>query len=122
MESPTVRLCEVLKKAIGAMGLTQKEVEHRLGLSPGYLSRLFGGQIDLKVDHVAQIARVLEVEPEEIFRLAFPPAESQPSQKTSRLREGFGIRSPEPPPPTLSWMEKEIERIVKRALSESRGS
>ena len=117
MESPTVRLCEVLKKAIGAMGLTQKEVEHRLGLSPGYLSRLFGGQIDLKVDHIVQIARVLEVEPGEIFRLAFPPTEDQPSQKTSRLREGFGVTSPEPPPSTLSWMEKEIERIVKRMIA-----
>ena len=122
MESPTARLCEVLKKAIAAMGLTQKEVEHRLGFSPGYLSRLFGGQIDLKVDHVAQIAGVLDVEPEEIFRLAFPPIRDQPSRKTSRLREGFGVASSEPPSPTLSWMEKEIERIVQRALANSRDS
>jgi transcriptional regulator with XRE-family HTH domain len=122
MESPTARLCEVLKRAIGSLGLTQKEVEHRLGLSPGYLSRLFGGQIDLKVDHIAQIARVLEVEPEELFRLAFPPTQDQPTLKTLRLREEFGVPSPEPPLPTLSWMEKEIDRIVHRALAKQRGS
>jgi transcriptional regulator with XRE-family HTH domain len=122
MESPTAHLCEVLKKAIGALGLTQKEVEHRLGLSPGYLSRLFGGQIDLKVDHIAQIARVLDVKPEEIFRLAFPPTQDPPTQKTLRLWEGFGVTSPEPAPPTLSWMEKEIDRIVQRALAKRQSS
>lgn len=121
MEIATARLCEVLKKAIGAMGLTQKEVEHRLGFSAGYLSRLFGGQIDLKADHVSQIARVLEVDPDEIFRLAFPPSDDRPSQKNLRLREAFGTKTPETPP-SLSWMEKEIERIVKRAMAEGRGS
>lgn len=122
MESPTARLCEVLKQAIGALGLTQKEVEHRLGLSQGYLSRLFGGQIDLKVDHIAQIARVLDVKPEEIFRLAFPSTQDQPTLKTLRLREEFGVTSPESPPPTLSWMEKEIDRIVQRALAKRQSS
>jgi transcriptional regulator with XRE-family HTH domain len=122
MESQTARLAKVLKQAIGALGLTQKEVEHRLGLSPGYLSRLFGGQIELKADHVVQIARVLEVEPEEIFRLAFPPSEEQPTHRALRLREAFGAPLPETPPASLSTIEKEIERIVKRALASNRGS
>jgi len=122
MESQTAHLCEVLKKAIGALGLTQKEVEHRLGLSQGYLSRLFGGQIDLKVDHIAQIARVLDVKPEEIFRLAFPPTQDQPTLKTLRLREELGVTSAESPPPSLSWMEEEIDRIVQRALAKRKSS
>lgn len=122
MESQTAHLGKVLKQAIGALGLTQKEVEHRLGLSQGYLSRLFGGQIELKVDHVVQIAKVLEVEPEEIFRLAFPASEEDPTHRALRLREAFGVPLPEFPPASFSTIEKEIERIVKRALATNRGS
>jgi len=122
MENQTAHLCRVLKQAISALGLTQKEVESRLGLSPGYLSRLFGGQIELKVDHVVQIAKVLEVEPEEIFRLAFARSQGEPTPRIIRLREAFGVATPEPPPVALSGLEKEIEKILKRALASSRGS
>lgn len=122
MENQTVHLNKVLKSAISALGLTLKETERRLGLSQGYLTRLFAGQIDLKVDHVAQIARVLEVEPEELFRLAFPPSQDEPTLRVMRLREAFGVPVPERLPASLSGIEKEIERIVKRALADSRGS
>src|SRR5918999_3569814 len=72
MKEQTARLNQVLKTAIGALGFSLREVERRLGLSRGYLTRLFAGEMDLKIDHVVEIAGVLGVEPEEIFRLAFP--------------------------------------------------
>ncbi|HEV8580628.1 MAG TPA: helix-turn-helix transcriptional regulator [Thermoanaerobaculia bacterium] len=122
MESQTAHLIKVLKSAIGRLGFTQKEVERRLGLSQGYLSRLFGGKIDLKVDHVVQIANVLQVEPEEMFRLAFPAMRGEPTFQAQLLQGAFGLRPPEPPPETVSDIEKEIERIVERALARSRGS
>jgi transcriptional regulator with XRE-family HTH domain len=117
MESQTAQLIKVLKSAIPALGFTQKEVESRLKLSQGYLSRLFGGQIDLKVDHVAQICRILQVDPEEIFRLAFPLPVSEPTLQTRRLQERFGLTVQEPPPAALSQIEKEIDRLVERALA-----
>jgi transcriptional regulator with XRE-family HTH domain len=121
MESQTAQLLKVLKSSISALGFTQKEVERRLDLSQGYLSRLFGGQIDLKVDHVVQIARVLQVDAEEIFRLAFPSSQLEPTLQTRRLQETFGVNAPEPTPAALSEIEKDIERIVQRVL-ERRGS
>lgn len=122
MKSQTVHLCRLLQAAIRAFGLTQQEVERRLGVSVGYLSRLFGGQIDLKLDHVVEIAEVLEVEPEEIFRLAFPPSQGVPMRNTARLREAFGAPTSEAPPALPPGIEKEIERIVKRVLAGSRSS
>ncbi|HEV8581858.1 MAG TPA: helix-turn-helix transcriptional regulator [Thermoanaerobaculia bacterium] len=116
MESQTANLVKILKRAISALGLTQKEVEQRLGLSQGYLSRLFGGQIDLKVDHVAQIARVLQVDPEEIFRLAFPSSRLEPSFQAQYLRQAFGVEEPRPERVGPSQLEREIESIVKRML------
>jgi transcriptional regulator with XRE-family HTH domain len=117
MTSQSTQLAKALKKAISTFGLTLKEVEHRLGLSRGYLSRLFGGQMDIKVDHVVQIGEVLGVEPEELFRLAFPPDASSPSQRAMLLREAFGVTAPEPGPQAPSALEREIEEVVKRAMA-----
>jgi transcriptional regulator with XRE-family HTH domain len=118
MTAQSSALAKALKKAINALGLTLKEVENRLGLSRGYLSRLFGGQIDIKVDHVVQIGEVLGVEPEELFRLAFPGG-SPPSQKVLHLREVFGVTAPEPLPQAPSALEREIEEIVRRAMAKT---
>jgi transcriptional regulator with XRE-family HTH domain len=119
MKEQTAHLNKILKAAIGSLGFSLREVERRLGLSRGYLSRLFAGEMDLKVDHVVEIAGVLGVEPEEIFRLAFPPSRADPNLAAARLRETFGL-TPElapPPPAEMSVIEKEIDRIVNRALS-----
>jgi len=44
----------------------------KLGLSSGYMSRLFSGKIDLKFQHIVDISRVLGFEPEEIFISPIP--------------------------------------------------
>jgi len=121
MKEQTVHLNQILKRSIGSLGFSLREVERRLGLSRGYLTRLFGGEIDLKMDHVVDIAGVLGIAPEEIFRLAFPPSREEPdSLAVARLRETFGVdtsaqsvtQSAE-----MSVIEKEIDKIVSRALT-----
>ena len=81
------RLRTMLKTAMKVLGFTNRDVERKLGLSGSYLSRLFSGMIDLKVDHVVAISRVIGVEPEEIFQLAFPRKKKTPSAGAQRLRE-----------------------------------
>ena len=121
MKSQTVQLSQVLKRAIRALGLSLREVERRLGMSRGYLTRLFAGEMDLKVDHVVLIAEILGVEPEEIFRLAFPASPAEPGQAVLRLRESFGVPAEPPQPETgaASGLEREIEQIVHRALGKA---
>jgi transcriptional regulator with XRE-family HTH domain len=120
MTSQTAQLSKTLKKAIGTLGVTQTEVERRLGLSRGYLSRLFAGEIDLKIDHVVRIGEVLGVEPEELLRLAFPAPKSEPSKEALRLREAFGVTAQEAEPQAApSGLEREIEEIVKRAMAKT---
>ncbi|HEX7186462.1 MAG TPA: helix-turn-helix transcriptional regulator, partial [Thermoanaerobaculia bacterium] len=53
------------------MRLSNRKVERAMGLSDSYLSRVFSGAIALRVSHVVEIARVLNVEPEEVFAVAF---------------------------------------------------
>jgi transcriptional regulator with XRE-family HTH domain len=81
------RLRTMLKTAMKVLGFTNRDVERKLGLSGSYLSRLFSGMIDLKVDHVVAISKVVGIEPEEMFQIAFPRKRKAPSAAASRLRE-----------------------------------
>ena len=86
--SPEVkRLLTILKTSMRSLGYTNRDIEKKLGLSGSYLSRLFSGLIDLKVDHIVSISRALGMEPEEMFQLAFPKRKKQPSVAALRLRE-----------------------------------
>src|SRR5215203_3104757 len=100
MKSQTQHMIGVLRTSIRAVGLTHREVEKRLGVSRGYLSRLFSGAMDLRFDHVAEIAEAIGLEPEEVFRLAFPPMQAPVKPEVSRLREALGaaaVPASEPP-------------------------
>src|SRR5947199_10833567 len=70
MDSPEVevrRVAEALREAIRRGKSAQRQVERALGQGKGYLSQLFGGNVDLKVKHVFAILAVLGVEPDEFF-------------------------------------------------------
>jgi len=114
MKEETARLSQVRKTAIGALGFSLRQVERRLGLSRGYLTRLFAGEMDLKIDRVVEIAGVLGVEPEEIFRLAFPNVPRELTPQAAILRQALGAKDQ---PPTPSGLESEIEKFVLRVLA-----
>jgi transcriptional regulator with XRE-family HTH domain len=124
MKSQTAQLSKVLKASIGTFGVTLKEMEGRLGKSRGHLTRLFAGEFDLKVDHVVEIAELLGVDPEEIFRLAFPASSAkEPSEATLQLRQALGGSAPEGQPQEPSSLQRELQReiesIVNRALGKA---
>jgi transcriptional regulator with XRE-family HTH domain len=137
MEPQTKHMIVVLKAIIRGLGFTNREVERRLGLSRGYLTRLFSGVMDLRYDHVTEIANVIGVDPEDIFRLAYPPTPKPFTPAVQRLRETIGSSTeltplsagsvPLPPSPEPheagdgvssvgNALEKELERIVARTF------
>jgi transcriptional regulator with XRE-family HTH domain len=120
MKPQTQHMVDVLRTTIRALGLTLSEVERRLKVSRGYLTRLFSGTMDLRFDQISEIGEAIGVEPEEILRLAFPPSQKPATPETLRLREALGVLPPEPQPPAPpqveSALEKELERIVARTF------
>ena len=62
-----------LEDSIRSSPYSRREIERRMGVSQGYLSSLFKGRIQLKVAHVYDIARVLGIEPLNLFLEATPP-------------------------------------------------
>ncbi len=121
------RLIQVLRVAMRILDVSNRDVEKRLGLSYGYLSRLFSGAIELKVEHILQILDVLGLTPAEYFQLAYP-RKASPSESANRMRailDGFGPITPEERPPagdlSPDELERTISRVLQKMLREGRG-
>ena len=106
------------------LDITNREVEKRLGLSYGYLSRLFAGAIELKMEHVLDICQAIGLRPAEFFHLAYPRVQVPGTPAAARLRDvlqGFqpqGTDGEEPVPETASAIlsHEEIERMMLASL------
>ena len=129
MTPQTKRLIFVLKSAIRAGGLTLKGLEKKLGVSPAYLTRLFSGQIPMRVDQVAEIAEAAGLDPDEIFRLAFPAVQKPVTPEMEVVRRAVGAPPGESPAfessaevsPLGREVERLIERLVEQKLNERAG-
>ena len=129
MTPQTKRLIFVLKSAIRAGGLTLKELEKRLCVSPAYLTRLFSGQIPMRVDQVAEIAEAAGLDPDEIFRLAFPAVQKPVTPEMEVVRRAVGapqgrvpgVRESAGVSPLGREVERLIERMVEQKLNERAG-
>jgi transcriptional regulator with XRE-family HTH domain len=112
----------MLKTAMRVLGFTNRDVERKLGLSSSYLSRLFSGMIELKYQHIVDIARSIGMEPEEILYLAFPQPRQPPTEAAARIRTLIGSPPPAaaqaapPPPVSTGPTQREIEDMMTRTM------
>ena len=123
------RLIRVLTTAMRILDLSNREIEKRLHLSPSYLSRLFNGLIELRVEHLLAISRAIGLTPAEFFYLAYPKRTEPPSEAALQLRRVLEELQPAPPtPPTPPAppsslrdddLERKIREIVQRLLAET---
>jgi cyanate lyase len=124
----TERLVNVLRTATRLLGITNREVEKKLGLSYGYLSRLFNGTIKLRAEHIVQIAHAIGLQPAEFFQLAYPRGVPQPTTPpASRLYEmlqahGDGplrtVLPQQPPAHSQAEIEKMMTASIRKLLRE----
>ena len=89
MNAEVSQLVTVLRAAIRALGLSVREVERRMGFSPGYLSRVLSGKVELRVDHVCGIAESIGLKPSEVFQAAFPLTFEAPSEAALQIRKAL---------------------------------
>ncbi len=112
-----------LKLAIQALGYSLRDIERRLKASDGYLSRIFLGTIELKVEHVIGIARALQMAPEELMHFIYPKPKDPISPAAYQLWRRVGGVPPVAPSLTPKTEEKkagvtdaDAERLLREAL------
>ena len=129
MSTETDHMLSILKTAIRVLGFTNRDVERKLKLSSSYLSRLFSGMIELRLQHIVDIARAIGMEPEEMLYLAYPSPNEPPSEAAARIRRLLGgpaaavtAPPPAPPPaprvPTQKDLEEMMTKTIRKILSE----
>jgi transcriptional regulator with XRE-family HTH domain len=116
------RLLTLLRRAMQVLGITHRELARRLAVNPSYLSRLFNGVIELKVEHLLKLVQAIGLRPGEFLRIAYPDNAEPPSKAAQMLRELFqevvpaaplAPWAPPPPPPQPVVMTREqVEQMV----------
>lgn len=123
-EQEVVRLTNLLAAAVKFSNITQREVERKLSLSSGSLSRLFSGGIELKIKHILDICDVIGFPPSRFFQAAYPQVneESGEAWRLQRLLEQLHPAKEEsksavaPAPAAPAPSQADIERMVMSAL------
>lgn len=128
---PEVRqVLDALKSAIRILGYTARDIENKLRYSHGYLSRVFAGTIELKMEHIIDIAKALEVDPEELLAFVYPTLKdpASPAAYELWLRVGgqppvgtFVIRNVQKQSVTDEELEHALRRTLGRVLGELAG-
>jgi len=121
MSAETDHMLTILKTTIRILGFTNRDVERKLGISSSYLSRLFSGMIELKFQHIADIARAIGMEPEEMLYLAYPQPNEPPTAAAVRIRRLLGgppiaTAAPEPPATSGTPTQKDIEEMMMKTI------
>ncbi|HKV12778.1 MAG TPA: helix-turn-helix transcriptional regulator [Thermoanaerobaculia bacterium] len=118
MDILSAQVIQTLRRAFRALGLTTGSVERQLGMSTGYLSRIFAGKIELKLRHIEEIAKILGLEPAELLSLSFPPEpDKRLSPAARRVREALGLEPAElKAPSSREPAESETEEMMLRTL------
>jgi transcriptional regulator with XRE-family HTH domain len=114
-------LTQVLKTAVRLSRLSYREIERRLGLHAGALSRLLNGEIELKVRHVELICEVIGLPAGRLLRVAFPVDEE--AGPAAQMEQALATLYPGPRPRPVAAGEaaspilpEEIEQRVLSAL------
>ena len=122
MKPETQRLIDLLRTTLRVLGISNREIARRIGMSPSYISKLFAGVSDLHLDHVIQICEAADIEPAEFFSLAYPRQPAGNSLAARKLREllkAFQVPQPSRPPPTYEeekQMEEALRAVLERVL------
>lgn len=118
MDPEAQRLINLLRAALRMLGFSHREIARRMGMSPSYLSKLFSGVSEMRIDHLIRICRAADLEPAEFFSLAYPRQPAGSSLAARKLRELLQSVELQPPPPKPApeTREQEVEEMLRTIL------
>jgi transcriptional regulator with XRE-family HTH domain len=135
------RLLDLLRTLMRMLGFSNREVERRMGLNHGSVSRVFSGHIEAKLELVLGAARAIGLEYDEFFAFAYPDLrppdrESEAARKIrsmledlrplgSRLVRAVPPPAEIPPPPPAEPLNRDelladFKKVLREIMGESR--
>lgn len=114
------RVLDVLQTLMRMLAVSNREVERRLELQHGTVSRLLNGQIEAKLEIVLGVARALGLEYEELFAIFYPnrPGPNPESDAARKIRSMLEDLQPLPVKAKAQVAPGELFEDVKRAVRE----
>ncbi len=110
------RVTAALRTAIRLSGVSHREIERRLFLSTGYLTRILKGEVELRVRHVLEVLRIIGF-PVGNFLGALFPATPPDSIEEARLARGLSSLHTDPEPPrTPEEIMDELRGCVRNLM------
>jgi len=119
----------LIESLLALRGLTRKDLDRRIGRTPGYVSQVLNGTVGLKLSTMLTFIRALDFEPEVFFRtlykrgrpLVFGGDPESMADVLARLREmdmepAAGKPQPARQPADLAAFEALVQRAVADAL------
>jgi len=115
-ESDLKQLRHVLGEAVKAAGLTNREVEQRLGIGSGNIYRMLDGRLDLRVRHLLALADLVEIPPGDLLELGCPDAVGRAKRC---LADVISRKSSQPAEPTAASLSlDQLKELVRNAVRE----
>jgi len=115
-EADLKQLRHVLGEAVKAAGLTNRDLEQRIGIGSGNIYRMLDGRLDLRVRHLLALADLLEIPPSDLLELGCPDAASRAKR---RLGDVIGRKSSQPAEPTAASLSlDQLKELVRNAIRE----
>jgi hypothetical protein len=119
LEEDLLSLCQILSRAVDASGILRRDIERALELRNGTLGKLLDGGLDLRVEHLTAMARLLRVPPGDFLRLGCPRTRAA---ATYRLTDWLGPQDQNPAPATPAAYKpptpEELAELVRAAVRE----
>jgi hypothetical protein len=121
LEDDLRSLRQVFSRGVQASGLMRREVERVLGLRNGGLGRLLDGSLDLKVEHLTALARLLRVPPGDFLRVGCPETRDAAKHRLADwlgpTGDGTAPSSAATSPPTTDELAAMIRAAVQQELA-----
>jgi Cro/C1-type helix-turn-helix DNA-binding protein len=124
LEEDLRSLRQVLARAVEVSRRQRRDVERALKLRNGTLGKLLDGTLDLRIEHLTALARLLNVPPGDFLRLGCSQTRAA---ATYRLTDWLGPADGTTPapaaakPPTPEELAEMVRAAVREELSARKG-